>query len=137
MKALNISETALKDIHFETLEWKSGLQFTVIEIQFIHQLLNSYAFEPNTPNLFERLQEFKEQIIAIEEEIKNINISIRKQESGLGDMFECDTISCDNFYYKAHQSLKSTVKIFNKKFRKFKADVFSYAGAILRKKKKK
>ncbi len=135
--AANITaEKDLKDIHFDTLEWKSSLQFIIGEIHFINQLLNSYVFEPTTPNLFERLQEFKEQIVKVEEEIQSMNQSIRKHESELGGMLECDTISCDSFYYKEHQSLKKMFDNFCKTFRELKSDVFSYAGGILKKKKK-
>ncbi len=131
------SEKELKEIHLDTLEWKSSLQFIEGELQFINQLLNSYVFEPTTPNLFERLQEYKEQITKIEEEIEDIYRNIRKHESELGGMLECDTISCDHTYYQDHELLEVTYKKFYKKFRELKSDVFRYAGGILKAKKDK
>lgn len=136
MTAITKTEDRLKNFHFDRIEWKSGLQFIEGEIQFINQLLNSYVFEPNTPNLFERLQEFKTQIEEIELDIAGIHAEIRKQESELGGMLECDTVSCDTFYDQKHTSLKKMTNLFLKRYKTFKAEVFSYAGGILKKKKK-
>ncbi|WP_234859353.1 hypothetical protein [Aquimarina aquimarini] len=131
-----VSEKGLKDIHLDILEWKSNLQFIKDETQFINQLLNSYVFEPTTPNLFERLQRFKEQMIFIDTESENIHTNIRKHESELGGMLECDTISCDTLYYKEHESFKKSFDNFYKNFKKLKSEIFQYAGSILRKNKK-
>ncbi|GAA4275465.1 hypothetical protein [Aquimarina mytili] len=123
----------LKEIHLDTLEWKSSLHFIEVEIQFMNQLLNAYIFEPSTPNLFEHLQGFKEQIIIAEEEIAYIRKSINKHENQLGGLLEYHTISYDHSYYQEHELMKITVDDFYKSFRKLKADVFNYTGGILRK----
>ncbi len=132
-----MSEKELKEIHLDALEWKSSLYFIEGEVQFINQLLNSYVFEPTTPNLFERLQEFKEQITKVEKEIQLVHQNIRKHESELGGMLDCDTISCDHAYYHEHELLKNSFNEFYKKFRELKSKVFGYAGGILKTKKKK
>ncbi len=126
----------LKEIHLDTLDWKSSLHFIEVETQFINQLLNSYVFEPTTPNLFEQLQGFKEQIVKMEEEIQHIHKSIQKHENELGGILERDTISYDDSYYQEHELMKMTFDDFYKNFRKLKADVFNYTGGILKKKKK-
>ena len=126
----------LKNIHFTTLEWKSSLEFISDEAQFINQLLNSYVFEPNTPNLFERLQEFKEELSVLENDLKILHEHIRNQENKLGGMLECDTISCDEVYLKGIQLLEDEIITFDKKFKSLKSRVFRYAGSILKNKKK-
>ncbi|GAA4272860.1 hypothetical protein U6A24_06225 [Aquimarina gracilis] len=131
------AEKELKEIHLDALEWKSSLQFINRELKFINQLLNSYVFEPNTPNLFERLQEYKAQIQKVEEEIESLHQSIRKHESELGGMLECDTISCDHEYYMEHELLKTSYNTLYKKFRELKSNVFGYAGGILKTKRDK
>ncbi|WP_298541391.1 hypothetical protein [uncultured Aquimarina sp.] len=133
---INIVNKDLRDIHFDTLESKSSLQFIDDEVLFINQLLHSYVFEPTTPNLFERLQEFKQEINNVKKEIEELNEEIRKHESELGGMLECDTISCDHYYYEEHKSLKNRFNAFYRNFRKLKSEVFSYAGGILKNNKK-
>ncbi len=131
-----ISEKGLKNIHFDVLEWKSSLYFIKDEIFFINQLLNSYVFEPITPNLFEQLHEFRLQIEKIELILEELSDQIKKHENQLGGMMECDTISCDHFYNKNHESLSDALRDFYKNFRKLKSEVFSYVGGILRKNKR-
>ncbi len=131
-----LSKKELKEIHLDTLEWKSSLQFIEGEIYFINQLLNSYVFEPTTPNLFERLQELKEKIIQVEEQMSSINESIRKHENELGGMLECDPISEDHSYYQEHELMKITFNDFYKNFRMMKSEIFNYTGGILKKNKR-
>lgn len=133
---INTTNKDLRDIHFDTLESKSSLQFIEDEVLFINQLLHSYVFEPTTPNLFERLQEFRQEIKNVEEEIENLNKEIRKHESELGGILECNTISSDHYYYEEHKSLKKRFNEFYRNFRKLKSEVFSYAGGILKNNKK-
>ncbi|AXT58149.1 hypothetical protein D1815_21175 [Aquimarina sp. AD1] len=131
----NTMSSDLKDIHFDTLEWKSSLQFIEGELLFINQLLQSYVFEPTTPNLFERLQQFRQGIENIEKEISKLHQKIRKHESELGGMLECDTISCDHYYFDEHKELRNHFYNFYKNFRTLKSEVFQYAGGILKKNK--
>ena len=134
--ATTISEQELRDIHFETLEWKSSIQFIQGEKLFMNQLLQSYVFEPTTPNLFERIQEFKLEIQDIEKEVEKLQEEIRKHESALGGMLECDTISCYNYYTEDHRRMTALFSDFYKKFQTLKYEVFNYAGGILKTKKK-
>ncbi|RZS99702.1 hypothetical protein [Aquimarina brevivitae] len=130
------TEKELKDIHFKMLEWKSILGFIEGEMTFINQLLHSYVFEPTTPNLFEKLQEFRIQMIEVNKDLQQLKESIQEQENKLGGMLECDTVSCDTVYFEKYKEIKASMKSFNKHFAAFKADVFQYAGNILKKNKK-
>ncbi|WP_109299396.1 hypothetical protein [Aquimarina sp. AU474] len=133
----NSKEKDLKEMHFDALEWKSTLQFIEEEMLFINQLLHSYVFEPTTPNLFERLQEFKLEIKNIEKQKEKLHEEIQKHENQLSGVFECDTISCDHYYYKEHEILKKHFSNFYKRFRMLKSEVFGYTGGILKNNKMK
>ncbi|WP_025743238.1 hypothetical protein [Aquimarina pacifica] len=135
-RTISTTHIDLKDIHFNALEWKSNLQFIKGELQFINQLFNSYVFEPTTRNLFERLQEFKDGVLRVEKEIEILEEEIKKHESELGGMLECDTISCDHYYYNKHQKLKITLDVFYKNYRRLKSEIFSYTGGVLKSNKK-
>jgi hypothetical protein len=52
-------EKQVEKLHWESFKWKSHFLLMEDELFFIDRLLNSYVFEPNTPNLFERLMEYK------------------------------------------------------------------------------
>ena len=48
-------EKKVQELHWEIQQWKLHFQFMEDELTFIARLLTSYAFQPNTPNLFEHL----------------------------------------------------------------------------------
>ena len=52
----------IQKLHLETQQWNSSFFLMNDELLFIEQLLHSYVFEPNTPNLFERLQDYLERL---------------------------------------------------------------------------
>ena len=54
--------TNTQEFHTTTKNWISSLQFIEDELRFIENLMCSYVFEPDTPNLFERLQDYKERV---------------------------------------------------------------------------
>jgi len=115
--------------------WKSQIRFIQDEIVFINHLINSYVFEPKTPNLFERLQGYKHYINKSESNIKNLCNAITTHERELGGMLECTDDSCDLVYWDKHMTLKLMVAEFTDEFRNVKMEVFNYAGGILKQRK--
>ena len=128
-------EKKVEELHWEIQQWKSNFQFIEDEITFILKLLDSYAFQPNTPNLFERLQDYKSLIkktISNKEKTRN---HIAKHENSLGGMLECTDSACDLAYYTNHNKLETEVENFWKDFKNLKSEIFNYAGGILKKRK--
>ncbi|MBM1106591.1 hypothetical protein JQC67_10615 [Aurantibacter crassamenti] len=125
----------VEELHLEIQGWKSNLDFINDEITFIDHLLNSYAFQPNTQNLFERLQDYLKRIHKSKETKKQLQKLIVKHENALGGMIECTDASCDLTYYQKHDKLKASVLDYINNFRDLKAEIFNYAGGIMKKRK--
>lgn len=125
----------IEELHFESQQWKSKLYFMQDEVIFIDRLLNSYVFEPNTLNLFERLQDYQQRLKKEKDNKIEIEKHITKHEGDLGGMLECIDESCDLEYYQKHDKLKAEVTDCLEKFRVLKSEIFNYAGGILRKRK--
>lgn len=122
-------------LHYELQGWKSNLHFIEDEIIFFDHLLNSYIFQPNTQNLFERLQDYLHRL----KKTKNIKIKLQKSitqhENKLGGMMECTDAYCDLQYYRKHNLLKAKAVGFISNFRELKSEIFNYARGILKKRK--
>lgn len=132
----SIEDKKLDELHLETLEWKSSIQFIIGEISFIKQLVNSYSFEPHTRNLFERVQEFKEELKKIETSIEKMRLRMVKHENQLGGILEQDRISFDHEYYKKHRLLERRFKLFYQEYRELKSNIFTYLSSVLKGNKK-
>ena len=125
----------VEELYRDTKRWKSSFQFTANEMLFLERLLNSYVFEPNTPNLFERLLDYQERLKRTISKKTEVTDRIRKHENNLGGMLECTDSSCDLEYYRKHEQLKAEVVSFREDFRQLKTEIFNYAGGILKKRK--
>lgn len=125
----------VEELHYQSNQWKSSLSFLRDELTFINQLLHSYIFEPNTPNLFERLQNYQHQLKKVNLEVTDLQQLIAKHETNLGGMLECSDDICDSEYYNKHEVLKAKITECLLNFRELKSEIFNYAGGILKKNK--
>ena len=128
-------EKKVELLYAESHNWKSSLYLVSDEVAFIDNLLNSYVFEPNTPNLFERLQKYQAQIKKNKERKIVVLDSIDKHQKDLGGMLECTDYACDLGYYQKHEAIKAEVVGFLENFQLLKSEIFNYAGGILKKRK--
>lgn len=116
-------------------EWISAVLFALDELHFIENLLNSYVFEPNTPNLFERLQDYHARLEKAKIELKSLNKLIHSHEQELGGLLEYMNMHNDLDFDKEHEQLWHKTKETLGKFGMLKSEIFQYAGGILKKRK--
>jgi hypothetical protein len=122
----------VEELQTDCKYWISTFNFFEEEIIFIKKLLDSFAFEPNTPNLFERLQDFKKRLAAVNIEWKSSKESILQHENNLVGMLKCKDKTCDLTFYNAHNILKKQVLENFDNFKILKSEIFNYAGGILK-----
>jgi hypothetical protein len=121
--------------HLESQQWASDLHFIKDEIIFIGHLLEAYIFEPDTPNLFERLQDYRERLKKITDSTSRAIAQIGVHDNLLGGMLECKDEAYDATYLQKHEQLKAEVTDLRMDFQTFKLEIFNYAGGILKKRK--
>ena len=138
-RSLTENEQAKKvdKLQWDVRHWKSTMRFVEDEILFIERLLNSYVFEPNTPNLFERLQDYRQRLKKAKNRNTKLALNISRHKNNLGGMLECKDEDCDLGFYRKHDVLKAGVTGHLEDFQNLKAEIFNYAGAILKKRKPK
>ena len=59
----------MAQLHWKIQQWKLRFQLMDEEINFINRLLDSNAFKPNTPNLFERIMDYKNRVEKINRKV--------------------------------------------------------------------
>jgi hypothetical protein len=131
----NQKTTGTQEFHATTKKWISSLQFIEDELRFIENLMCSYVFEPDTPNLFERLQDFKERVRNIQTRKKNIGKWLLDHENELSGFLESKQARGDNSYAQRHEELQVEYLLFHEDYQQLKSEIFNYAGGILKKRK--
>ena len=102
-----VQSAKMSAMYREYKQWKSHLQLVHDELTFIEHLLNSYVFEPNTPNLFERLQDYLGRIRKTKVNRRVVSGKIIEHEKKIGGMIDCSDTYCDSFHTLKHETLKS------------------------------
>lgn len=129
---MQIEDKEVKSFHLDLMNWKTNLQALGDELYFMKKLLDSKAFEPNTPNLYEILEKFRIKLSEIESASSVLYEKLQQHENELGGLIECDTISCDHYYNKNHKKMKRTYLEFCSKFNQQKNEIFKITANILR-----
>ncbi len=131
------SEQAKKTetFYYDCQNWRSKLWFMEDEIIFIDRLLTSYVFEPDTPDLFERLQDYLERLKRSKRKKSEVLERIVTHEKNLGGMFECKDESCDLGFERKHKTIEAEIVDCIEDFQNLKNEIFNYAGSILKKRK--
>ena len=126
----------IEDLHREAQIWISTLHFTKDELIFIEKLLHSYVFETDTPNLFERLQEYLSSLEHTKKHEQKLEQGLISYETELGGLLECQALDNLSEIEKRHNQMADQCEEFLLKFKMLKSEIFNYAGSILRKRKK-
>ncbi|SFR66146.1 hypothetical protein [Maribacter stanieri] len=121
----------LKELHWKIQQWKTQFQVIDDEILFLERLLNSSAFKSNTPNLFERLEDYKTKIEELKYNLKTIRNSISVHENSLGKILDVSENKNNQQYYQVHNQLNTDISNCYKNFQTLKSEIFNYTGTIL------
>lgn len=130
-----IEQLTCPQLHAASKSWLSSLRFIEDELKFIENLLHSYVFEPNTPNLFERLQDYLERLQTIQKQKKKLAEQLQEHENSLSGVLECQEHSANKSYRDRHRELQIGYLLFETDYQKLKSEIFNYAGGILKKRK--
>ena len=123
-------EEQVAQLHWKIQQWKLRFQLMDEEINFINRLLDSNAFKPNTPNLFERIMDYKNRVEKINSKSIALRTQISSHENTLGGMSEkVESPSALNTY-KQNDHLQVEVDACLGDFQNLKSEIFNYTGSI-------
>lgn len=127
------SEKKLKKYQLELLHWKDLLTYHFDEISFLKLFLNAEIFKPDTPNLFENLKEYIDNV----ENIKSQNLRfydlIEKKLKILKDAIKNEKAKEENIIEDL-EKLRNDIEKYFEKFYDLKLEIFHYTGKLLKQK---
>ena len=123
-------EKQVAQLHWKIQQWKLRFQLMDEEINFINRLLDSNAFKPNTPNLFERIMDYKNRVEKISSKSVALRTQISSHENTLGGMSDKTESSSNINTYKKNDQLQVEVDACLRDFQNLKSEIFNYTGSI-------
>ena len=106
------------------------------ETDFVERLLKAEIFETNTPNLFERLQEYLTRLDNFKARKTKLRQLISKHENLLGTVMESEDDRVVASFYLKHDDLELEVVNCTDDFKSLKAEIFNFVGGTLKKGKR-
>jgi len=129
-------EKKVEELHDESKELLSELNFMVDELKFFNNLLQSYSFVPHAKELFEDSGILIHDLEAIKKKNDEMRKLVNNHDNELGGMMECDDDKeCALTYIGQHKNVKARVQDHIVAFKDMKRRVFAFLNAILEKKK--
>ncbi len=114
----------------EAAQWQMELEFISIEIPFLVQILKSYPFHSQRPNLFERLQLFIQQLESLEEfRILTLD-KISTHKKNLLAMKKMGRTN-SSFSKINHKIIEEDYTNFLLEYQQLKWEIFEYSNTIL------
>lgn len=111
--------------------WNLDLKFTKSEINFILKLIETYPFNSNIPNLFERIQLFSKDLLEIENERKKLLSKIENYRKDLIGQEEQHHFETHDYYLIEFHHTAEMVFDYQKKLKKLKGTVFEYVTGLI------
>ena len=125
------NEKNIDELQADTLYWDEKFQEHTEEIKFLKALLTAPIFKSNIPNMFEKLQEFFNELTEIKNEKIDLHEAMRNHKNDLDGMMECEDISCETFYHSQHQKLSNRIRTHLNKFKQLKLDIYRFCTPLL------
>lgn len=133
MKASEGNE--LKDLHEESMSWKSELRFCQAEYNFFEKLLNSYKYVPDNKEDFELRDDLLRSFSPLRDRGAEVFEVLLEHINKLSGIFEDGGDTSGSLYHREHELVKQRILEFKSEFRAFKMKLFTLADRILESKK--
>ncbi len=127
----------LHQMHWDCQQWKSTLHFIDDGIIFMEGLLNTYTFLPNTPSLFEKIQDYNTQMKNLKKIKAEVRSSLSKHENISGGLMEVYDCKCDGQLFQKHDILKAQVADCVERFHTLRSEIYCYAANILKNRRRR
>lgn len=136
MKQFNSNENPYRDKSIEELRYnltfyKSHLTLLAKELEFYKHLLDSNSFSPKTPNLFETVTDFKNQIDVNLKTTSKLSSEIERQYNDVQQKIECDELSCDDYFVTKNNEIELDVVNFLTQTAQLKSELMEYLKGLI------
>lgn len=126
------NEKSIDELQADTLRWDSLLQINTEEIYFLKQFLTSDIYQDAIPNIYERLQEFYDEVEERKAEKIELHEELHNHKNDLNGMMECEDINCESFYHSQHEKLSTRLERHLEKMQDLKLRILRFTTPLLK-----
>ena len=128
------NQKSIADLHNESNNWVSEVEFILDEIRFLNHLLSVKYIDYLVAGLSKRIEIFTKKL-EVEQKTGTVLIdSFKKHEIVLADLIENNNLITNINYIEQHKTLENEIEIYLKKYKNLKKRIFEVVEKVMRKK---
>ncbi|RPD98747.1 hypothetical protein EGM88_06035 [Aureibaculum marinum] len=125
------NDKSVDELHYNTEQWTSELEFVIFELPFLKRLVKYYPYMNSIPNLFENIQSFTKKLDEFENEQPKLIKEIRNHNNQLEGKLECNDLSCDAFYLNEYNQLAENIFNYLQEYKNLKIDIYKFMHGVI------
>lgn len=127
---------SVEQLHLESVQWLSELDFAKDEQRFLNSLINDYTLDLIDKSVFKVSKNSVEDLSLSEKKLADIIKAVQLHENQLSIMADdVDQLKMENAYQQTHIDLKKKMETYFSAYRAIKETVFKLISDIMKKKK--
>ncbi|WP_299396917.1 hypothetical protein [uncultured Gelidibacter sp.] len=126
------TDKSTEELQFNLAFYDSRLSLLAEEFDFFKHVLSSHIFDAKTPNLFEELELWKQQIDEFMTVATKLTQEVQKQYNEVQLKVECDEVSCDDYFLRAYHDTELEVVTFLTQTAQFKSEMMEYLQGLIK-----
>lgn len=123
---------SVEELHFDSKEWISELDFISDDIRFLEHLLCSKYIECLSVGLYEKIEVFVYKLSEQKKVGETLKSIINEQEAILFDLIENDSVSSNVNFLENHKKLALEMNHYVKKYKRLKKHIFESVENVMR-----
>ncbi|RXP63593.1 hypothetical protein EC396_01960 [Lutibacter sp. HS1-25] len=130
-------EKSVQELHNDSIEWISEINFINDEIRFLEHLLSAKYIDCLAAGLYKKIDEFVDKLKEQKTIGKTLKVIIREQEAILLNLINNDSVSSNKNYLENNKKLEFEMDNYIKKYRRLKKQIFKIVENIMKQKDQK
>lgn len=128
---------SVEELHQDSINWLSEIEFTNYEMKFLNQLLSSYYIDLLDSGYDDNIKELVDKIVIEKKSSKALSKLLVEHEKILSDLIQTNSVTSNKNYLDTHKKFEIEMNIFLGRSRALKMKIFKLIERTMRKKKQK
>ncbi len=131
----DIEKIGQNNIQDDIFKMKSTVQFLLNDIDLTMQKVTFSQYEPTIPNLFEKLTEFKNELLILQQELNLLLKEINLFENKISLLNMLELAECELVFENAHQILLEQLNLLKINYQSLKHTIITFTDSFKKNKK--
>jgi len=128
---------SIEELHYDSRNWLSEIEFINYEMKFLNQLLSSYYIDLLESGYDKHIKGFVNKIVLEKKSGNDLSKLILGHEKILSDLIQTNSVTSNKNYLETHKKFEIEIIIYLGRYKELKMEIFKLIERTMRKKRQK